>query len=826
MSDTYGIVFNQKKEPTAGETAVASVDAFSTQYFLTNDEDQVPKGESEMYLRVIRRTGQESRSNTLNVLFKTTLPGGYDLRHWEPWHSELKLTIEGLPEGSLIDASIVDAKVFCLIEKYEHCRLNDIITIVWAGIYFTHIVSPYDIAQPGEIRIQVPANVIAKGNQFGPVFVGFTVEDVVGNEAGGKYKYSKPYALRMQLDAKKYDPPIFRVNTEEVSQVDFDTPGPLKFDVKPTLPAYKPAPNPRNMVTVKLTISLKDQPDETLSLPAVADRNQRGEPIDIPRDIVAKAVGGQLLIWVEVTNASGKVQGSGYTQVFVVGTPTTMPAPKVAPIEGTLIPSDFDISVEIPEYNPHNSAWWETLHVHQGRSGGGGLVHTQKRQAGPQGGVRDLSKVDLKQFDGKGPFSIFYSTNNGKGLPSSIRESEVLTVEIGSRIVDLPPPLIKFAEDGNIDPKNVKRSILLMSFPYMAANIGNILHWNVVGADSESSDSGIITIDAALAGPLLTEVEVGLKPEVLRNNIGGAIICSYSVESVASATEPQSFLRSELATFTVGPQVVLELPKVLEADKDFQDQLHPKNALNGATVRASIKPMLAGDIITVGWAGTFGISKTEVQVQGDPSKPYVDAHIPPEIIALAIRDTGNNITVSYRFTRGQITYKSQPLRLRLLPVTALPAPTLNKVKGMVFPLFALGDEARIDVDPWILIQKGQRMFSTAKGTFADGKPYLETIYFADKVTADEVAHGASALADVKSLTKLKDDSVLSIDFGVSYAQRDEPDTQVPFGRTEYRIQAVPATLPAPAFDNQVGPTLTIAPLAYVQGATVVVTYPA
>ncbi|MBP1125072.1 MULTISPECIES: YncE family protein [Pseudomonas] len=816
VGDYYAVRIKDLNNPAAS----AFVQDVTDRYYLSVDKEKVPEGTVEVFCRVLRAgSRQESRSSTQWALFKQTLPGGYDLRVWEPWHSELKLSLEGLPEGSIITADGVANGVWCLIEKYQHIRQNDTISIVWAGIYFDYIVSPADAASAGPLRIEVPADVIAQGNQYGLVYVVFKVVDVVGNTSGGKYEFSKPYPVRVELDTKLYEPPIFTVDTEEAIQVDFDTQSRSVFALKPTLPRYTTVPNPRHMVTVVITIIQAGQPDETVRLPAVPDKNLRGEPINVPGSIIEKAAGGRFLAYVEVNRSTGALLGrSGSTEVSVVGTPSRMPAPQIMPIEGTLIPMDTDIAVTIPTYQPHDGSWLEALVFQEGESGGGGLLHVQTRLAGPQGGVRDVSKDDLRQFDGKGPFSIFYRTNNGRGLPSSIRESESRTAEIGFRETDLPAPIIKFAEDGNIDPKDVKRSILLMSFPYIGATSGSTLYWTAIGADSDSSDCGSILIDAATEGPLLTELLIELKPQVLLGNIDGVIAFSYSVLKAGV------YVRSRKLNLTVGPRMVLELPKLLEADKVYQDQLYPKDVLNGATVRVEFKTMQAMDDIIVRWEGEFGISQTEVSVKGNPLTNSVDVRIPPEIIALAIREKGNNIKVDYRFTRGQTTYRSKPLNVRLMLVTTLPSPMLNGVGGVVFPLLALGDEARIEVAPWILIQQGQRKFLTVKGTFSDGKPYVETLYVADKVTAEEVAHGIRVFGDVTSLGRLKDGSVLSLEFGVSYAQRDQPDTQVPFGTREYRIQAVMATLPAPSFNNMPGPALTIAPLSYVSGAFVAVQY--
>lgn len=615
---------------------------------------------------------------------------------------------------------------------------------------------------------------------------------------------------------------------EPTTQVDFDTQHNSVFVLKTYVPSYKPKPNPRHAITVVLSIKSDDGTWVEVRLKGVPDTNVEGEDINVPNDIIAKAAGGEkrgeILAWVEVHNASGtKLGSSAYAQIFVVGTATKMPAPLVSPLEGTLMPLDTDAAAKIPNYQPHNRNWREDLVIRLGKEGGSSVIYTDSRLAGEQGGVRDVLKEDLKQFENKGPFSIFYRVNNGKGLASSIRQSEVVTAEIGVRVIDAPAPIVKYNVNGNLDPKDVKRSVIQMSFPFIGATVGCTIFWNIVGVDPEASDSGSFLIDASTEGPLLTQLWIEVSPSVMRLNLDGSIRCSYSVQKEGTATTPKTYVRSELLNLTVGPLVELSLPRVLEADKVLQDQLHPKNVLNGATLEGTITNLRPTDDVIFRWEGEFGISITEVTVNGD-SKGKVKAVIPPDIIALAIRERGNFITVDYRFTRGQITYRSKPLKIKLLLVTALPAPTLNKIENGVFPLLALGNEARIHVPKWIMIQKDQRMFLTIKGTLNDGSALDEVIYSADKVTEEEVASGVNVLGPVEQLRNLKPDSILSFIFGVSFAQRDEAQTQVPFAKCEYHVQAVPATLPAPAFDANTGPTLNVSGLGYKQGTNVLVAY--
>jgi len=836
IGDYYGCRWRNLTSPIASDF----VKEYLPRYHLFIDGKKLPEGISPIFCRVVRAGSKnESRSATQWVLIKTTRPGGEDRKDWEPWHSELRLSVEGLKPGDAIDATTVESPIYLLIENYENRSRNDVITIRWGNISFEYTVSPEEARGTEPLRILVPValtkdkkydpagkEVINLGPQIGPFEVSFKVVDVVGNTSGGKYHYSQGFPLQSNLDPILLDAPSFQVDEEDVFETSLDRPQKPKFKLATFPKRTTKKPTILSKVKAYLNIFSEDRVlIETVYVGEREDKNLKREEFDVPYEHIAKAAQGYVVAWYTVTNAAGVTTTSGLTTVSVSGTATQMPAPDIIPIEGALMPLDTDAVVKIPEYFPFYKTGRETVVFAQGEPGHGGLLYTDTRQAGEQGGLRDVLKEDLKIFADKGLFDVHYIVNNGMNLPSSIRHSDKRQAELGVRVVEIPAPVVKYVEDGNIDPKNVKRSILLMSFPYIGATPGCTLVWNAIGADYDSSDSGSILIDSATEGDLLPELWVELKKEVLLGNIDGEVSLSYSVQRPGAANKPKVYSRSEVLNLTVGPKIVMDTPIVVEADKLLQDEVHPKDVLGGATVRVNCSPMRKTDDFIVSWVGEFGISIIEVHAKGNPLTNSIDVRIPPHIIALGIRENGNNITVQYRFSRGNRTYTSKPLVIRLKLVTALPAPTINGIKDVLFPLLALGDEVKIEVDRWILIQKNQRMFLSIDGINADGTALQETIYLADKVTDEQVANGVTITLPGDTLKALKEGSSLRASFGVSYAQRDEPETAVPFGKREYRVLAVPASLPAPAFDNKPGPTLSVSPLNYLQGSFISVKYP-
>ncbi|WLG37184.1 hypothetical protein [Pseudomonas rhodesiae] len=237
------------------------------------------------------------------------------------------------------------------------------------------------------------------------------------------------------------------------------------------------------------------------------------------------------------------------------------------------------------------------------------------------------------------------------------------------------------------------------------------------------------------------------------------------------------------------------------------------------------RPMLATDHIRVDWISADGTGSGAVSAHGNPSTHEVMVPIPSEVIAKGIREGGNRISVQYHFTRGSFPYESDVLDLELLPLTGLPTPTIDGVGDKVLLVLAeLNDAARTRIPVWSFIAPNQRMWMIYTGIFADGSIYKEHTYTANLVTPNGVTHGIFPPTPVDKLRLLKDGSRLTIEFWVTLSESADINSAVLFGVREHTVQALPSTLPAPAFDNRPGATLTIYPLDYENTASVTVKY--
>lgn len=813
IGDNYMVYFNNLNVPAASFT----VQALAPRYNLTITAAALPRGDVQYFSRVLRAGSfQESRSPVEWIFIKTTHPGGFDRMPHLPYHSELKLSVLGLKEGDVIDPDIAASGLECLIEKYPNIRFNDEIELFYDGISVIYIVSPADEAGPGPIRIPVPEAIILQGTLWGPVTLVFTVSDVVGNTPGGTYQFSKGFSVNAELKSGLLDSPIVLVNDTEASLINLNTDSKAQFAADISLPRQTPAPNPRNKVTVVLLITQADGTTRTVRLPAVEDKNLRGERVPIPNDVVLSAAGGRIRTSFQLHAANGTLKAeSGSFTVMVVGKPEIMPAVTLSPIQAGLVAPNTDLTLVMPnDYQPYDPNWLETYFIQLSKPGGGGEIYSQTRPAGPPGGTVIVPKAALKVFEGKGPIEVFYRTNDGTGTSTSIRESERLTFQIGTRVATLPKPLILGEENGNIDLENVKE--LLMIFPVTDTVDTNRLHYTILGRKPGSSISGVIPITKATEGAALQSVLFPGDYRILTDNEGASVSGSYSVVSTSGQVR-----QSEIFEATIGEPLIIGLPRVLEADA-FQNKLFPERVLNGANVRVDVGPIRLDDQFFLDWLGQFGVSTITVQKSGDPAAKWVDFFIPASVIAKGIRLTGNKISIQARLTRGRFEYKSAIVLIDLQPVLTLPEPKFKGVIGNILDVSQLSQTPEITIAPWDFSAAQQTVWVTLKGTQVNGTPYVKDLRVAAVVTPADVGGGLIIPVDLAELQQLKDGTALTIEALVSMARSPDKTTAIAFTLGNFIMQLLPTTLAPPMLKGAsgTGPAVSVDPLA-IQNSTVV-----
>ncbi|WP_416363147.1 hypothetical protein [Pseudomonas sp. NFX183] len=323
VNDLYAIYWRDSSIAVAS----AIVTKVTDRYNLSIPKTKIPEGEFPVFGQVKRAaSGQLLRSMPETYLVKTKRPGGLTFWASEQFHRGLILSVEGFPAGAILNPTNITSGLWCLITKYENIRKNDTITVAYGATTIDHVVSPDEAAGLGPIRVFISPSVIQAGNPYGPVGVQFMVRDVVNNTSGEKYAYSRPYILNSELDPSLLDPPIFTVNEVEASVVDLDQFSAARFAALVALPRKTPTPSPSNRVVLTVVITQVTEYGEstrTLRLPAVTDRNLRGETVPIGNDVLSALTDATVSLRFEWQTGTGSPLGrSGTTVVRVVGTPT------------------------------------------------------------------------------------------------------------------------------------------------------------------------------------------------------------------------------------------------------------------------------------------------------------------------------------------------------------------------------------------------------------------------------------------------------------------------------------------------------------------------
>ncbi|WP_338569242.1 YncE family protein [Pseudomonas canadensis] len=826
--DSYLLYLNDMTNAVAADITFTNEE----RYVLNVPEHLVPRGDVLIRGRVYRvGSGTPSDSLTRSILVKTTRPGG-NSRDPEPgqpgFHDGLTFSIEGFPEGSVLNPGNIGGGLWCVINFYEHMRKNDLIQLSWDGVDVFYRVTPADVLA-GQARVFVDKAVILQGSLKGSVTIRFRVQDVVLNYSGGeKFQYSKSYLLKSELDPSLRGAPIFLVDDVEVYHVDFDTQSGSTFEVYVDLDRLVPAPNPSHRVTVTLFGTLADGvTQKTVDLPSVVDRNRGGEVIPVPADIVGAFIGSSFRVSYRWHTSTGTTVGqSGSIGVTVVGTPVEMPAVTVEPIEVGLIDPDIPCFVHIPDYTPHNAGYLETLIMQEVISGGGGAYYEETQLAGGQGGTRTISSATLQRFKGKANVEIYYQVDDGQprilggNAPLTIRQSLKLGVQVGERIANMPKAELEGATaDNNINPADIVGPEALVTFPYTGTRNGDVLHYSFIGSGPNGSLTGTLDINPSTAGRPL---KLPFSRDIVDNNNGFNLRITYSLYR---AGPPELILRSEVLDLTVGIGVQLDRP-IIDAASILPDRLNPMAVLAGAWVTVRFRPMRVSDHIFVDWLSIDGTGSTTVDVEGNATNE-VKALIPARVIAQGIREGGNLIDVQYHFTRGVHPYQSTTVPLQLLALEGLPTPTIDGIgDSAILKVFDLVDTARTRVSTWPFIHENQRMWMTYTGTFEDNTPFVEHTYTANLVTTAGVNNGILPPTPTDKLRRLKDGSPLTIEFWASLAESVDKATAVRFGIRHHVVEAFAGTLPHPVIGGAsgVGPDVTVDPLAIEHSTVVTVKY--
>lgn len=829
--DTFEFYMRDRRFPLAS-AIVFPGEENKTHYELSIEQALVYEGFSFPCYSLVRRVGSasESRSAEFTWFIKSNRPGGSDLGH-ETFHPALLLS---LPDdlarpGAVLDPDRASQGIVCTIAPYPNIRVRDTVELYFDGRLVTLQLDDDHVSGAKPIEVLVPAEIVLLSDS-GSITIRFALHDEVLNRSGPDRRFSQAAYLDSDLKPGLLLRPFLLRDGAEILDVNFDTQGAGHFEIEVVAPTKLPdgssTPTGTQIVVTLFGIRF----DGTLlnvQLPAFPARIGRSAFTDLDNAILKDLINGTLRVSHELQFPLGtRLAYSRRLTVTIFGIVSLMPAVTIEQNEGGLIDPDVSfITVIFPDYVPYSRDYNVTLRMEAVLPGGGVVSFEQTRLAGgPPPQPRTILRADFERFIGLGNVTVFYRVDDGEIAPTDVgtlvvRDSELLIVRFGERMAQLPAPEIDGTdENGNLDPEVIFGSVAV-TLPYTLTLPSDKVTWIWTGTGGPSgSTGGSFTINGGTAGnPIVFDVDKAF----VENNLDGEIRLRYYLERAGSDT-----LYSEELVVSVGKALgSLDAPEVIEATKS-PDQLAPEAAIDGATIRVAFMEMGPSDRIRVEWRGIDDIG-THTETKDGSVNKVLYFTVATAVVGANIHPGGRDIEVQYFLIRGAREIPSQVLNLRLLTLVTKPVPLIDGIGDVPFiDLFSLVNTARTRTAPWLFIHRDQRVWMEYRGTFAGGGAFVEKTYTADRLgEVDEVA-GLSPPAPVDELKDLQDDSILTITVMASFDRGLIEANAVTMEVKEYRVRALPGTLPHPTLvgADGTGAIVSVNPLTIEHNRSVKVSF--
>ncbi|NVZ18419.1 hypothetical protein [Pseudomonas costantinii] len=818
--DYYAIRVDDLSQPRASGTVTEDLPFYHLAFRGDEDIDKVVK----YFSRVVRFSGQESRSVVDEFLALTTIPSGNDPNENEPYHSGLLGWLEGIPEGGIITPAINE--LWWWIYPYVNIRQNDENIIEVDGNAFTHIVSPEQASSKKAYRVQIPPEIIDKITRSGSFGIRMKMRNVMGDEPESRYKYSKPYFVFSELGTGKLSQPVVTQgpDEDEVFEIDLDYEALLDFLVKVYPVRFpKPYPSPRHTCQLYAEITPDGGVTEVLTLGATPDKNQGGESIILDRNFFNDKVGpGKVRFFYKVISGAGIEVGESYSNlIYVIGQQRSMPKPLLKPFTGGLIPRSKDVEFGFPIYYPFDAKSLVTAIFRTKGNNNGAYVVTSKQLAAMQQNKRLFTSNSLKALAEKGDLEVFYEVAQGNLKPPRTSEKEI--ARIGEGEAELPALYIGLIKSNysnfNLDPAEFTGYGVISKIFYSGTVSGNEVQVSIEGGGPKSSYKYSFTIDKSTEGLKLSDLEIPLPEDILLANVNTLVTARYSVVSTDS---PPVIRHSEVLIFSVGAPVELESFKLIESDA-AQATITPMAVIKGGNLEMRYSKPLKDDLITFKWMGQFGISQYTEVVKGNSKATAFKSNVPVEVISKALRANGNNIAMDCTITRGTFQYTFDTLRLRLQPL-GLPTLYINGYPTTAgLPLHQM-TIVTIIIPAWNFAYAGQYIWVEVTGILQSGAAFTDRLEVARPITATEATAGVLINWPLARARQVRDGSPITLSGRVSLPGIPLEQTTTPFGGRSYVGELLPATLGFPTFKGAPATqVVTIDPIAYEYNVNIAVT---
>ncbi|WP_439863514.1 Ig-like domain-containing protein [Pseudomonas antarctica] len=809
--DRYFLYFDESGDPVASDIVV---DEDASAFYLT-----VPHPKDGLFWvfgRVVREGSlHESLSKPVPVLIKQSPPAGRDQEVTVKSHSGMLLTIDELAEGATITKDIASVGVTASLNKYQHARENDEITVTCAGVRTKKVLSAAEANGRGPFKIPIGPDVLKQIPSSGKVeFVAF-LKDVANNIPEGEWPYSNIVTTKSENDINLLYEPTVLVDDEPSTFLDLLFISASLIQIQAILELKAPPSPQRNQVKFFIEFT-KYGKSTTVPVGTVQDKNRRREVLTLEYDVLKDWADASGRVWFDWVGPTGLLLKRSASSFFRVSKElVSMPAVTLYGLLAGELASDKPTYAEMPSYTPMSRYLLETFWI---VSKDGAQIHKELQQAGDQGGRYDISVETLKKFEGK-EVDFYYTTDNSEGTSASLLTSKKVRARVGKQPAILKAPVVQGADENGYISENAIDRDLLFKLPFTDAREDDYCAWNVLGRNAVGSAKDEFTVKSALASPIFESILFAAPSNVRANNASNEISLSYAITRKSTG----EIFRSEVAYVNFGQPPKIESVEVLEAEK-WQNSILPKNVTKGATVVVTILGGLPTDLPHVQWQGAYNLSNAEEWAKWDPKTQKFYFTVDPIVVARGVRKGANKISIKVTLTRGRSTF-NHPIQQYMLAELERRPPAVFLGGGATdttLQLYALNDATTLQVDWWNLMSPNQNVSVELSGVFADGEPYKETL---QRVVTDEDVTKRYVSFSVPQLnvSQLKDRSSLITATYVDLTESGDLNARLKFEEKKYYVEAIASTQAAPRFAGLTAEKVSINPKEYKDKASLSIT---
>ncbi|VVN03489.1 Ig-like domain repeat protein [Pseudomonas fluorescens] len=742
-------------------------------FFLPTAE--IAPGYSECYYQVTRlgESLPDDPSVVLTLLVKLNLPAGEDDEQHLPWHSHLDIV--GLPQD-VIDNGVSkewsSKGVPMTIKHYREITVRDVIWVRWGSVFLTpHVVTEAEADGTQEIVITASPGDILTAGDSNALPIRYEIHDEVWNWCE---KWSKETTVQVDAGAARLDPAFFEDADDGELHLD-------QLDHQAT-----------NLL-IRLDINKEFSTGDTIVI-SVAGVGGTGTA---PRTLTEEIIVGNLPYILEFPIpfafvslfAIGTLDGSYVlrkkdgspllyskrTFVKVVGNPALLPAPIIEEVIGAILPGDSKaatVKIAYPSLKTGdtiNMVWEGT------KSDGTPYVYEEPYDVSSNDEQAGFIYIFVMNEHilalNNGSLKLYYRVYNDDPADYGLSESDFLRVEVRALPATLPAPDVEEAKDGVIDPTLVYTQAHVLVKPVNWSK-GDTLTYHWLGISAFSSIRGSVPITHL---SIDKTARFRVDAQYVSANIGYTVTVRYTL--LHAATEKYSY--SAPFEVMIGiPVGHLPAPTVLQAPNG---SLNPMDALNGVDIECSYLSMdEALDTLALKWRGTPGAGTSEDLEQPAVPSRIVTFHLPASFVGANIR---RSVDVNYEVQRYGLWTPSETLPLNILdfqdPENDLPTPQVPQADKAVLDLMEFAGDARVLVNIWPFIAKGQRTWVCVEGETSTGS-YRIDVLKDHQISDQQVAGGLDESLLRSELSKLRHSSPAEVKCKVIFDNSTQETAAIEF----------------------------------------------